>query len=86
MFVVRVETDEMHEGCLTEIITTTDNLKLDSESTDDELKVLELQRAKRMKKKIAAKNSSNIAIQIVEISKRVIFYDTSYHVIGSYLC
>ncbi|KAK4008263.1 hypothetical protein OUZ56_013410 [Daphnia magna] len=63
-----VETDEMHEGCLTEIITTTDNLKLDSESTDDELKVLELQRAKRMKKKIAAKNSSNIAIQSVEIN------------------
>ncbi|KAI9554096.1 hypothetical protein GHT06_019368 [Daphnia sinensis] len=64
----KAETDEMQEGCATEIITTTDNLKLDSESTDDELKIVELQRAKRMKKKIAAKNSSNIAIQSVEIN------------------
>ena len=53
--------------------STTENLKLDSETSDDELKVLELQRAKRIKKKIVAKINSNIAVQPVEISNYKIF-------------
>ena len=53
--------------------STTENLKLDSETSDDELKVLELQRAKRIKKKIVAKINSNIAVQPVEISNDKIF-------------
>ena len=52
---------------------TTENLKLESETSDDELKVLELQRAKRIKKKIVAKINSNIAVQPVEISNYKIF-------------
>ena len=59
------------EDDLTKVISTTQNLQLDEETSDDELKVLELQRAKRMKKKIVAKINSNIAVQPVEISNFV---------------
>ncbi|XP_046452229.1 ankyrin repeat and zinc finger domain-containing protein 1-like [Daphnia pulex] len=55
------------EDDLTKVISTTQNLQLGEETSDDELKVLELQRAKRMKKKIVAKINSNIAVQPVEI-------------------
>jgi hypothetical protein len=56
---------------LTKVISATQNLQLGEETSDDELKVLELQRAKRMKKKIVAKINSNIAVQPVEISNFV---------------
>lgn len=61
------------EDDLTKVISATQNLQLGEETSDDELKVLELQRAKRMKKKIVAKINSNIAVQPVEISNFVLF-------------
>lgn len=44
-----------------------ENSNISPETSDEELKVLELQRAKRVKKKIAAKNNSNIAVQLQTI-------------------
>lgn len=71
LFGVKEEKDEPLEDDLTEMLA--ENLKFDSESTDDELRVVELQRATRMKKKIVAKISSNIAVQNVQSGKLMIY-------------
>jgi hypothetical protein len=61
------------EDDLRKVILSTENFNLVDETTDDEIKVLELQRAKRMKKKIVAKTNSNISVQPAEISNFSIF-------------
>ena len=65
---MRVEEREIVDDIVAESIAIED-LDLNRETSDDELKVLELQRAKRSKKKLTAKINSNIAVQPVEIRK-----------------
>lgn len=52
--------------------------ELNREISDEELKVLELQRAKRMKKKLTAKINSNNAIEPVEFGNVLSWFFKQY--------
>lgn len=56
---------------LDDLFSKEDDIPSNQEISDDELKVLELQRANRMRKKLAAKINSNNALEPVEIGKSV---------------